>query len=103
MNFVVKPERRQFSVSHGEYFEHKDGMTRDCFPIRVRGSRAQVVADLRRDHRFAVVLARSTVYDLDFLVAGEPDGRFTDAQVMKIALLYAPMIQAAQRGQVGEH
>jgi hypothetical protein len=91
----MKPERRLFCVSHGEYSEDRNGITRDCFPIVIRGSREAVVADLRRDHGFSVVLARNTDFALDYLVAGDPNGKFTEAQVIKIGLMYGRMIRAA--------
>jgi hypothetical protein len=94
-----KPERRPFSVSHGEYFEDQGGKLRDCYPIAIRGSRAAVVADLRRDHGFSVVLAHNSDFALDYLVAGNPDRRFTEAQVIKIGLVYGQMIRMAQKGE----
>jgi hypothetical protein len=93
---VVKPERRPFSVSHGKYFEDQSGIVRDCYPIAIRGSRAAVVTDLRRDHGFSIALAHNSDSGLDYLVAGNPDQRFTEAQVIKIGLVYGQMIRMAR-------
>lgn len=85
---MKQPERRLFLVKSGEYFEDENGEARDCFAIKLRESRTVVLTHLRRNFGFGVALARNTELGMDYLVAGEADATFTEAQVMKLDLVY---------------
>jgi hypothetical protein len=90
-----RPERRLFMAVFGEFIEDRKGVERDCFRIVIEGSPAELVSGLLRHHGSAVALARDAEGSGYFLVAASLDGVFSREEIIKIALLYAPMLRAA--------
>ncbi len=95
---MIKPERRLFRTEKGYYVESEAGEVRDCFPIQLNGSRVNMLNDLRRHHGFEIVMGRHDDLDLDYLISGRPDGRFTDDQVRQVNENFSDILGGPEEG-----